>query len=130
MKQRYDLYSTASISFAQAAIGGDVKIKTIDGDVLFNIKPGTQTDTKIRLRGKGVPSINNKQLRGDQYVTLVVDVPEKLNEEQKEALLNFDRAMGGTLLENQNKQDESETGEKKETSKEGKKKKTLKDIFS
>lgn len=128
-RRRYDLFSTASISFAQAAIGGDIRIKTIDGDVLFNIKPGTQTDTKIRLRGKGVPSINNKQLRGDQYVTLVVDVPEKLTEEQKEALLNFDRAMGNTLLENQNKPDGANE-DKKDTPKDSKKKKTLKDIFS
>lgn len=128
-RRRYDLYSTSAISFAQAALGGDIRIKTIDGEVLFNIKPGTQTDTKIRLKGKGVPYSGNQ--RGDQYVTLVVDVPENLNEAQKEALLNFDKAMGGTLeeTENQEEQDKSYT-DKKEHGKEGKKKKTLKDIFS
>ena len=62
-------------------------------DVL--IKPGTQTDTKIRLRGKGVPSIRNKSVRGDHFVTLVVQVPERLNEEQKEALRRFEDTMTG-----------------------------------
>lgn len=127
----YNLYSTAPISFAQAALGGDVRISTIDGDVLFNIKPGTQTDTKIRLRGKGVPSLKNKNMRGDQYVTLVVQVPDKLNETQKQALLAFDEAMGGTL-ENDEKQSEGDksddAGAKKDEK--GKKKKSIKDLFS
>lgn len=131
-RQNYDLFSTAPISFAQAALGGDIRIKTIDGDVLFNIKPGTQTDTKIRLRGKGVPSLRNKTLRGDHYVTLVVQVPEKLTEAQKEALKAFDDAMGGTLEEGTDKKDNTEASENKETKKEekGKKKKSFKDIFS
>lgn len=114
----YDLFSTAPISFAQAALGGDVRISTIDGDVLFNIKAGTQTDTRIRLRGKGVPSLRNKNMRGDQYVTLVVQVPEKLNAEQIEALKAFDAAMGGTLEEEKKGGEEPDKKEEK-----GKKKK-------
>ena len=85
-RQDYDIYSTAPMSFTQAALGGDVRISTVDGDVLYTIKPGTQTDTKIRLRGKGVPSLRNKEIRGDHYVTLVVQVPSKLTSEQKELL--------------------------------------------
>lgn len=126
-RQDFNLYSTSSISFAQAALGGDIRIKTIDGDVLFNIKPGTQTDTKIRLKGKGVPTPRNKQVRGDHYVTLVVKVPEKLNAEQREALEAFDRAMGGTLNEQK-----AEDGDKKKETKSGKKKgfmDKLKDTF-
>ncbi len=96
-RQQYNLFSTTSISFAQAALGGDIRIKTIDGEVLFNIKPGTQTDTKIRLKGKGVPTLRNKNIRGDHYVTLVVSVPEKLNQEQKDALRAFDAVCGNTL---------------------------------
>ena len=88
-----NLYSTASITFTEAALGGDVKIKTIDGDVLFPIKAGTQTDTRIRLKGKGVPSLRDKTKRGDQYTTLVVKVPEKMNSKQKEALKAFDAVM-------------------------------------
>ena len=114
----YDLFSTAPISFAQATLGGDVRISTIDGDVLFNIKAGTQTDTRIRLRGKGVPSLRNKNMRGDQYVTLVVQVPEKLNAEQIEALKAFDAAMGGTLEEEKKSGEEPDKKEEK-----GKKKK-------
>lgn len=88
-----NLYSTASITFTEAALGGDIKIKTIDGDVLFPIKAGTQTDTKIRLKGKGVPSLRDKSKRGDQYTTLVVKVPEKMNKKQQEALRKFDEVM-------------------------------------
>lgn len=92
-----NLYSTAPISFAQAALGGEVKITTIDGDILYEVKPGTQTDTRIRLRGKGVPSLRNKNVRGDHYVTLVVQVPTNLSMEAKEALRIFDEASGNTL---------------------------------
>ena len=92
-----NLYSTAPISFAQAALGGEAKITTIDGDVLYDVKPGTQTDTRIRLKGKGVPSLRNRNVRGDHYVTLVVQVPTGLNAEAKEALRAFDAVSGNTL---------------------------------
>ncbi|WFR55099.1 molecular chaperone DnaJ [Anaerocolumna sp. AGMB13025] len=92
-RQDYDIYSTAPISFVQAALGGDVRISTVDGDVLYTVKPGTQTDTKVRLKGKGVPTLRNKQVRGDHYVTLVVQVPTKLSGDQKELLEKFDAAM-------------------------------------
>ena len=91
----YDIYSTVPISYAKAALGGDVRINTIDGDVLYTVKPGTQTNTKVRLRGKGVPSVRNKQMRGDHYITLVVQVPTKLTSEQKELLKQFDIALNG-----------------------------------
>ena len=116
-RQDMNIFSTAPISFAQAALGGEVRISTVDGDVMYDVKPGTQTDTKVRLKGKGVPSLRNKSIRGDHYVTLVVQVPEKLNAEQIEALKAFDAAMGGTLEEGKNG-DEPEKKEEK-----GKKKK-------
>ena len=96
-RQGMDVYSTAPISFAQAALGGEVRITTIDGDVVYEVKPGTQTDTRIRLRGKGIPSLRNKAVRGDQYVTLVVQVPTGLNEAAKEALRQFDAETGNSL---------------------------------
>ena len=99
MRQETAIFSTVPISFATAALGGPIKIKTVDGEVEYEVKPGTQTDTKVRLRGKGVPSLRNKNIRGDHYVTLVVTVPEKLNEEQKEALKRFDDAMKGIAPE-------------------------------
>lgn len=105
-RQDLNIFSTAPITFAQAALGGDVRISTVDGDVMYNVKPGTQTDTKIRLKGKGVPSLRNSNVRGDHYVTLVVQVPTKLNEEAKEALRAFDEACG-------NRPAEGKSGDKK-----------------
>lgn len=109
-RQDYDIYSTAPISFATAALGGDVKISTVDGDVLYNVKPGTQTDTKVRLREKGVPSLRNKAVRGDHYVTLVVQVPTGLNAEQKDLLQKFDESMTGRKG---NEEAEKDKGKKK-----------------
>jgi molecular chaperone DnaJ len=94
-RQDQDIFSTAPISYATAVLGGDVKISTVDGDIIYNVKPGTQTDTKVRLREKGVPSLRNKAVRGDHYVTLVVQVPTNLNSEQKDLLKKFDDAMIG-----------------------------------
>jgi len=96
-RQDMNIYSTAPISFAQAALGGEVRISTIDGDILYDVKPGTQTDTRIRLKNKGIPSLRNSSVRGDHYVTLVVQVPTNLNEEAKEALRRFDEASGQSL---------------------------------
>jgi molecular chaperone DnaJ len=120
-RQDYDIYSTAPISFAQAALGGDVRISTVDGDVLYNVKPGTQTDTKVRLRGKGVPTLRNKQVRGDHYVTLVVQVPTKLSNEQRELLQKYDNAM--------NDRKDSETEIEKDKEKEKDKDKGKKKFF-
>ncbi len=96
-RQDINIFSTAPITFAQAALGGEVRISTVDGDVMYEVKPGTQTDTKVRLKGKGVPSLRNKSVRGDHYVTLVVQVPTKLNEDAKKALREFDMASGNSL---------------------------------
>ena len=95
-RQEYDLFSTEPITFTQAALGGTITINTIDGPVEQVIKPGTQTDTKIKLKGKGVPTLRNKTVRGDHYVTLVVQVPDKLTEEQKSILNQYDQATGST----------------------------------
>lgn len=109
-RQDYDIYSTVPISFAQAALGADIRINTVDGDVIYTVKAGTQTDTKVRLRGKGVPTLRNRQVRGDHYVTLVVQVPTKLTSEQKELLQKFDDAMNGKSEEPEH---EKEKGKKK-----------------
>ncbi len=96
-RQDTSIYSTVPISFTMAALGGEIRIKTVDGEVAYTVAPGTQTDTRIRLKGKGVPYLRNKDVRGDHYVTLVVKVPERLNKEQKETLWKFREAMGETL---------------------------------
>ncbi len=112
-RQDMNIYSTAPISFAQAALGGEVRISTIDGDILYNVKPGTQTDTRIRLKGKGIPSLRNSSLRGDHYVTLVVQVPTGLNEEAKEALRKFDEASGQSLKKQNGAASTEKHGKKK-----------------
>lgn len=96
-RQEYDIYSTVPVSFAVAALGGEVLIDTVDGKVIYDVKAGTQTDTRIRLKGKGVPTLRNKDVRGDHYVTLVVQVPDKLSHEAKELLRKFDAESGDTL---------------------------------
>ncbi len=96
-RQDMDIYSEVPISFAQAALGGDIRISTVDGDIIYTVKPGTQTGTKVRFKGKGVPSLRNKNLRGDHYVTLVVEVPTRLNDKAKQALRDFDAATGDSL---------------------------------
>ena len=98
-RQDIHIFSTHPISFAVAALGGDIRIPTVDGDVIYNVKPGTKTDTKVRLKGKGVPSLRNPQARGDHYVTLEIQTPERLSSEAKEALRRFDELTGNTLHE-------------------------------
>ena len=96
-RQDMHIFSTVPITFAQAALGADIRIKTVDGEVIYNVKPGIKTDTKVRLKGKGVPSLRNAQVRGDHYVTLVIQTPEHLSAEAKEALRKFDELTGNSL---------------------------------
>ena len=96
-RQDMNIFSTVPMSFAVAALGGEILIDTVDGKVVYDVKAGTQTDTRVRLRGKGVPSLRNKDIRGDHYVTLVVQVPDKLSSEARELLRKFDNETGNTL---------------------------------
>ena len=96
-RQDTNIYSTVPVSFAVAALGGEIVIDTVDGKVIYDVKAGTQTDTRVRLKGKGVPSLRNKDMRGDHYVTLVVQTPEHLSFEAKEFLRKFDEASGDSL---------------------------------
>lgn len=114
-RQDYDIFSTVPVSYAVAALGGEVLIDTVDGKVAYEVKPGTQTDTRVRLRGKGVPTLRNKQVRGDHYVTLVIQTPEKLSAEAQELLRKFDELTGDSLhaAENASSNGEKKTGKKK-----------------
>ena len=116
-RQDYNIYSTAPISYAQAALGGDVLIDTVDGKVVYTVKPGTQTDSKIRLKGKGVPSLQNKDVRGDHYVTLVVQVPTGLTSSAKDLLKQFDALTGDSLHEVEKKTGTGDGKDKKKKKK-------------
>lgn len=86
------------VSFFQAAMGAELEIPTIDGKVKYTLPAGTQTGTTFRLRGKGIPELRGRG-RGDQYVTIRVQVPTSMNAEQKEALRAFAQAMGEEVPE-------------------------------
>jgi molecular chaperone DnaJ len=91
-----NLYCEMPVSFAQAALGDEINVKTLDGDIKYTIPEGTQTGTTFKIKGKGVPSIRNKA-RGDLYFTVKVNVPKKLNEQQKDILRRFAEACGEQL---------------------------------
>lgn len=112
-RQDMNIYSIVEISFAVAALGGEILIDTVDGKVSYTVKAGTQTDTRIRLKGKGVPSLRSKSVRGDHYVTLVIKTPEKLSNEAKKLLKQFDEATDNSLKAVENYSAKKEGGEKK-----------------
>ncbi len=91
------IYSTVNISYPVAVLGGSVKVETVDGSVIYDVKAGTKTGTRVRLRNKGVPSLRNADVRGDQIVTLIVDVPTHISKEAKELLKKFDELTGNSL---------------------------------
>lgn len=93
-RQGNTIFSTIAVPYAKMVLGGPIHINTVDGKVEYQIKPGTPTDTKVRLRGKGVPYVNNKSVRGDHYVTLMVKVPTALTAEQKKKLRAFAESCG------------------------------------
>ena len=88
----FDVHYTHPVSFVDATLGGELEIPTIDGKVKYNLPAGTQGDTTFRLKGKGIPRLN-KSGRGDQYVTVNIQVPTNLSAEAKSALRAFDSAM-------------------------------------
>lgn len=89
-RQGFDIHTDVKISFGQAALGDKITVETVDGPVAYEVPAGTQPGTIFRLRGKGVPRINNKNSRGDQYVTVTVEVPKNLTQKQKELIMAFE----------------------------------------
>ncbi len=93
-----DIYIDTHISMGKAALGTEITVATVDGDVKYTIPAGTQSGTLFRLKGKGVPRVNSSG-RGDQYVKVIVDIPKNLNEKQKDALKAFMEACGENVGE-------------------------------
>jgi molecular chaperone DnaJ len=85
-----DLLLEVPISFAQAALGSEIEIPTLNGKAKLKIPAGTQTNTLFRMRGKGMPHLRDSY-HGDQMVKVVVNVPEKLTKKQKDLLKEFDK---------------------------------------
>lgn len=108
-----DIYVDTHVNIAEAALGKEVTVPTIDGDVSYEIPAGTQSGTLFRLKGKGVTMVNSRSgARGDQYVNVIVDVPKKLNDAQKEALYQFLEA-SGQIVDREAKADKREKKDKK-----------------
>ena len=84
-----DIFNTVTIPFITAVLGGDVTVPTIYGNVRCSIKPGTQSGSKLRLRGKGIVSMKNSSVHGDQYTTVEVQVPKNLSPKAKQKLREF-----------------------------------------
>ena len=88
----YDIYLDHDIPFHLAALGGNTDIPTLDGKLTLKVRPGTQPNTMVRLRDKGIPYLRGRG-RGDQYIRLRVKVPEKLNRSQRRKLEEFAKTL-------------------------------------
>jgi molecular chaperone DnaJ len=93
-----DTYADIPVSFPQAALGGPIAVRSLDGDVELNLTAGTQSGTVLRLRGRGMPSVRGAH-RGDHHVTIHVMVPTKLNRQQRELLEEYASAGGDAVEE-------------------------------
>ncbi len=101
-RQQYDLHQDMNISFAQAALGDEVEVPTLEGTVSYKIPEGTQPGPVFRLRGQGVKNLRGSG-KGDMYVRVQVEVPRRMNAKQKEALRAYDDAMHGRAGEGNDK---------------------------
>lgn len=89
-----NVYLVQDISYAEAVLGADIEVPTLDGKVKLTIPEGTQPGSTFRLKGKGIPYLNGKGARGDQFITVGIAVPKKLTNDQKEHLRKFASSMG------------------------------------
>ncbi|MCL2863198.1 MAG: molecular chaperone DnaJ [Methanimicrococcus sp.] len=106
-----NVYLSIDLNFVQAALGTDVIVKTLGGDVTMTVPEGTQTGSTFRLRGKGFPRVNSKTT-GDQFVTVNLVTPNKLSGEQRKLLEDFAKSSGFEAV--------VKAGDKKKGKKEGK----------
>lgn len=81
-RQDDDIYVNVAIPFSLSALGGEIEVPTIDGGIKLRIRPGTQGNTMMRLRERGVPHLHGRG-KGDEYVRINVLIPEKLSREQR-----------------------------------------------
>jgi molecular chaperone DnaJ len=98
-REGYDIHSTEMISFVQAALGDDIKVETMEGTGKLKIPAGTTHGTVFRLRNQGV-AVPQGYGKGDHMVSITIEVPKKLSDKQKEHLLDFAKASGGSIPKN------------------------------
>ena len=94
-REGMDVYTTVQIPFTTAVLGGEVTIDTLYGKVMCKIKPGTQSGSKIRLKSKGIVSMKDPSVHGDQYAVVEIQVPRDLSAEALRKLREFEQALNG-----------------------------------
>lgn len=109
IRKGFDVYCDVPITFVQAALGGEITIKTIDGEQKYTIKPGTQPETVVTLRGVGIPNLRNPKVRGNQVVTLKVKIPTDMSERQKDLLRQFYQGETAPAQENRSSSEEKKS---------------------
>jgi molecular chaperone DnaJ len=93
-----DVLLDVAVSFPQAALGGEIAVRSLDGSIPLTLNPGTQSGSQYRLRGRGMPSVRGGA-KGDQLVTVHVVVPTKLSKRERELLEDYARAGGDQIEE-------------------------------
>lgn len=86
-----DVYVTVNIPYTTAVLGGEAVVPTLTGKVSCKIAAGTQSGSKIRLKGKGITSMKNPAHRGDEYIVIQIEVPKHLTPEERQKLMEYDR---------------------------------------
>ena len=84
-----DVWCDLPLTFAQASLGAEITVPTLDGKVKYAIHEGTQSNDVFKLKGRGIPHLGGRG-RGDQYCRVVVEIPKNLNARQKELIKQFD----------------------------------------
>lgn len=96
-RQGADVLCTIPVSFPQAVLGATLEVPTLEGKVLMKLPPGTQSGKIFRLRGKGIP-VYGGMGKGDQLVTIMIEVPEKVSREQRRLIEALAQEMGTETL--------------------------------
>ena len=91
-RRGFDVWCDVPISYYTAVMGGEVVVPTVHGKVKYQIPEGTQPGTTFRLKGKGIQYLNGRG-KGDQYVKVTIEVPKRLNREQKRELEEFEQSL-------------------------------------
>ncbi|MBF0121958.1 MAG: molecular chaperone DnaJ [Candidatus Omnitrophica bacterium] len=91
-----DLEITMPVTFVKAALGADISVPTVEGNVTMKLPPGTEGGKVFRVKGRGMPDLRSEEL-GDLYVRVMIDVPKKLSADQRRLLEEFARASGESV---------------------------------
>jgi molecular chaperone DnaJ len=93
-REEDDVFLTVDVSFPRAALGTEIDVPTLDGAAKLKVPAGTQSNTRFKLKGQGIPHLGREGKRGDEIVTVRIETPDHLSNRQKELLEEFERTMG------------------------------------